>query len=103
MQDCARKIASEDSGVGNCLGALALIGCRRKHSPHDVNGWRSTLQAISASALGYSRVTSLFPNNFVYDCMEKAPATSKIKVGNIVHTTDVLLPDRFINGRADFQ
>lgn len=103
MQDCARKIASEDSGVGNCLGALALIGCRRKHSPHDVNGWRSTLQAISASALGYSRVTSLLPNSFVSACMEKALTTMQFRVGIIVRNTHVLSPDRFINGRADFQ
>ena len=56
MQDCAKKIVSDETGVGRCMGAIALIGCRRKQNTHDLHGWRSTQQSISAMALGSSKV-----------------------------------------------
>lgn len=58
MQDCAQKIVSEDVGVGFCMGAIALIGCRRKQTAQDINGWRATQQNIASMAMGSSKVKS---------------------------------------------
>ena len=52
MQDCAKKIVSNDVGLGHCLGAVALVGSRRRQNPTDVQGWRGAQQSIAATASG---------------------------------------------------
>ena len=52
------KIVSDDVGLGHCLGAVALVGSRRRQNPTDIQGWRGAQQSIAATASGLPQVQS---------------------------------------------